>query len=60
MATIMPQGELLKKAIAWISEGQSQGKDRAKLMNEAAVRFNLSPKDMEALQRFFKDEEPCA
>ena len=59
MSTIMPQGELLKKAIAWISEGQAKGQDRARLMNEAAMRFNLSPKDMEALQRFFEEAEPC-
>lgn len=59
MATIMPQSELLKKAIAWIGEGLAQGQDREKLMNEAAMRFNLSPKDMESLARFLKDEEPC-
>lgn len=59
MATIMPQSELLKKALAWIGERLAQGQDCRKLLDEAAMRFNLGPKDMEALARLLKDEEPC-
>ncbi|MDY7002048.1 MAG: hypothetical protein SVS15_09750 [Thermodesulfobacteriota bacterium] len=58
MTTVMPQGELLRKAVTWISEGiQETKKDTAVLIDEAAVRFNLSPKDSEFLTKFFKDNQ---
>ncbi len=58
MTTIMPQGELTRKAVAWICEEQ-EGADKSlnALIEEAAVRFNLSPKDVECLQRFYKDKK---
>ena len=59
MATIVPQSELTRKAIAWISEMQEKesSKDLETLLDDAAMRFNLSPKDVEFLQRFYKDEQ---
>ena len=59
MTTIMPQSELTRKAIAWICETQEEKPGRAlnSLIEEAAVRFNLSPKDVEFLQRFYEDNK---
>jgi hypothetical protein len=59
MTTIMPQSELTRKAVAWICEMQenSQEKSLSALLDEAAMRFNLGPKDVELLQRFFQDKQ---
>lgn len=59
MTTIMPQSELTRKAIAWISEtlNEDPGKALHALIEEAAIRFNLGPKDEEFLQRFYKDKQ---
>lgn len=59
MTTIMPQSELTRKAVAWICEKQEEGKGSTldALIEEAAVRFNLSPKDVEFLQRFYCDKK---
>lgn len=57
MTTIMPQNELVRKAVAWISAQTSDqvGATLARLIEEAGQRFNLSPLEMEGLQRFFRD-----
>jgi len=59
MTTIMPQSELTRKAVAWISEMLECKTDKSLvvLLEEAAVRFNLGPKDVEFLQRFYKDNK---
>jgi len=59
MTTIMPQSELTRKAVAWICEKQEDGQGDAlnTLIEEAAVRFNLSPKDVEFLQRFYRNKK---
>lgn len=56
MSTVQPQGEALKKAIEWISEQRKKKPEisAVKLANEAALRFDLSPKDSEFLLRFVK------
>jgi hypothetical protein len=58
MTTIMPEGEDLRKAVKWISEERqsSPHKKLAKLVEEASVKFDLSPADAEYLFRFFKKE----
>ena len=45
MTTIVPQGEDLRKAVKWISEERqgSPEKKLAKLVEEASVKFDLSP-----------------
>ncbi|WP_031484012.1 hypothetical protein [Maridesulfovibrio frigidus] len=56
MSTIIPQCELTRKAIKWISDQQDEtGKSHLALLEDAAMRFNLSPKDMEFLNRFYKE-----
>jgi len=58
MATVMPQGELLRKAVTWISEGLKETKkSQAVLIEDAAIRFNLGPKDTEFLTKFFKENQ---
>ena len=58
MATIQPKGESLRQAVKWISEGRSQegGKAVGALIQEAALRFNLSPKEEVFLRSFFDSE----
>jgi len=57
MSTVMPQGDALKKAVAWVSEkrGAQPDLDVKKLVDEACLQFDLSPKDSEFLLRFVKE-----
>lgn len=59
MTTIVPHSELTRKAVTWICEKQEEdsGCGLDALIEEAAVRFNLSPKDVEFLQRFYKNKK---
>ena len=57
MATIMPQGELMRRAVKWIEQQRVEtGKPAAALLDKAAMHFNLSPKDTEFLAAFFKEQ----
>lgn len=58
MTTIMPEGNNLKKAIAWIDESRAEktGKTLLQLIDEAGMRFNLTPKDSDFLVRFYIDK----
>ncbi len=58
MSNIQPQGDALKKAIQWVAEQRSSGtqKKPAVLADEAAFRYDLSPKDSQFLLRFIKEE----
>ena len=58
MTTIMPQGELLRRAVKWI-DGQREltGEPVPALINKAAMNFNMGPKDAEFLIGFFKERE---
>jgi hypothetical protein len=57
MTTIIPQGEDLRKAVKWISEERQDSPEKklAKLVEEASVRFDLSPADSEFLFKFFRE-----
>ena len=59
MTSIMPEGMGVRKAIQWISQMREEGgkKSLATLIDQACIRFNLSPKDCEFLDRFFKEQE---
>ncbi|MBN2061035.1 MAG: hypothetical protein JW882_11540 [Deltaproteobacteria bacterium] len=59
MATIMPEGENIKKALKWISGElqEDEGKTILCLIQAAALRFNLSPKDEEFLCYFYKEKK---
>ena len=56
MATIMPEGESIRKAVKWISDKllDDPNKTVQKLINEAVMRFDLSPKDTEFLTEFYR------
>jgi hypothetical protein len=58
MAGIEPPGEHLRKAIKWISAEREEdpGKGMKTLVEEACIRFNLSPVDEEFLDSFFKEK----
>jgi hypothetical protein len=55
VATIQPKGEKLRQAVRWISEEQQEDKEKGirKLIREAGLRFNLSPKEEEYLVSFY-------
>jgi len=50
----MPEGELFRKAVQWISErrASSEKPPLAKLIEEAGKIFNLSPKEQDFLFDF--------
>ena len=55
MTIPLPEGELLRRSVRWISE-QRESPNRpslAELIDEAGKRFNLSPKESEFLLVFF-------
>ena len=56
MATIQPKGERLRQAVKWISAERQEDENKAiqNLIQEAALRFNLSPNDEEFLISFYE------
>ena len=56
MATIQPKGEKLRKAVKFISSERLEGKGLffSHLIQEAALRFNLSPSEEEYLRSFYE------
>jgi len=56
MTTIMPEGEAIKKAVKWVSSMiEEQGMQHVqRFINEAILKFDLSPKDAEFLIQFYK------
>ena len=58
MATIQPKGEKLRQAVKWISENRREDESRSlnMLIQRAAQRFNLSPKDEDFLMSFYKED----
>jgi len=58
MPTIMPQNELVKKAVVYVNENkQKYAGNMNKLFDQAGMRFNLSPKEAGMLKDFFKQSE---
>jgi len=59
MPTVMPEGTALRKAVQWISKTREEGSRAALLVliEQACMRFNLSPKDGEFLNRFFIEQQ---
>jgi len=59
MATIQPKGEKIRQALKWISSERLEDENRSipALIQDAALRFNLSPKEEEFLISFYKEEE---
>jgi hypothetical protein len=59
MATIQPKGEKVRQAVRWISDNLKEDESKAVsvLIQEAAHRFNLSPKDEEFLNSFYEEDQ---
>ena len=59
MATIVPKGENLRQALKWISDNrlEDETKSISKLIQEAGLKFNLSPKDEMFLVNFYKENK---
>ncbi len=55
----LPEGEDLRRAVKWISEGLREDPDKKlfRLVEEAIFRFDLSPKDGEFLMNFFRSHK---
>ena len=55
----LPEGEMLRRAVRWISEQRELGTNTkrplAELIDEAGKTFDLSPKDCEFLIHFFTE-----
>lgn len=60
MATVMPEGEALRRAVKWISSHleEAPGTSAQKLVQEAVLRFDLSPKETEFLIQFYRKPNP--
>lgn len=58
VATIQPKGENIRQAVKWISaeRQEDQNKRLSKLIEEAAVRFSLSPREAEYLFSFYAEQ----
>ena len=60
MSTIMTQSRLFQSAVQYIAEKRQEAdKPLAILLDEAAMRFNLSPHESQCLEKVFtsKDDE---
>ena len=51
MSDLLPDGEDLRRALQWIGDRRKDDPDAglAKLLDEASLRFDLSPRDQEFL-----------
>ena len=52
---LLPEGDKLRKAVKWLSETVKEhpGRSRKEIILEAEVKFDLSPKECEFLQKRF-------
>jgi hypothetical protein len=57
MSQIQPEGEEIRKAIKWISANLEEGKTKSKLIEEAALKFDLSPAQTDFLFNFFSKKQ---
>jgi len=59
MSVIQPKGEKVRQAVRWISGclAEDESKKIGLLVQEAAQRFNLSPKDEDFLVSFYKEKK---
>ncbi|KPJ97825.1 MAG: hypothetical protein AMJ60_10185 [Desulfobacterales bacterium SG8_35] len=55
---ILPSGDKMKKALCWISEmiQTHPGKNRQQIISEAEIRFDLSPKECDFIDRKIRDD----
>ena len=56
MTTVQPEGEDLRRAVKWISEclQDEPGAAVRPLIEQASIRFNLSPREENYLTDFYR------
>ena len=54
---ILPSGDKMKKTICWISDmlKEHPEKNRQQIIREAEIRFDLSPKECDFIDRKLRD-----
>lgn len=59
MATVIPEGENIKRAIKWVSINFEENENQPvkQLVQKAVFKFDLSPKDAEFLAGFFSNHK---
>ncbi len=57
--SVIEEGSALKRAIIWASEARTEHPEKKTLalVDEAGMRFNLSPKESDALLHLLKGED---
>jgi len=55
--TVQPKGERVRMAVRWVSEHLKEDPSRSamQLAQQAAMRFDLSPKESEELLQFYRN-----
>ena len=58
MTTMLPEGEDLRKATRWITEERTACPQKTikELIEEACLKFDLSPLDTEFVERFVREK----
>ena len=58
MSQLQPQGETLRRAVRWLSAERERCPEKpfSQLVNDACLRFDLTPKDSAALARYTKEQ----
>ena len=59
MATVVPKGEAIRQALKWISDNRlvDEKKSISLLIQEAGLKFNLSPNEEVFLVNFYKENK---
>ncbi len=54
---MIPENEQIRKAVKWISAQlqENPAANKLPLINEAAIRFDLSPQETQFLYNFYQD-----
>ncbi len=61
--SLIPHDDLVRNALAFVLEARTErpGEPLSRLLDEAGMRYNLSPLDSERLSRLLREESaPCA
>ena len=55
---LLPSGDKMKKTLCWISEmiKEHPEKNRQQIISEAEIRFDLSPKECDFIDRKFRND----
>lgn len=61
MTTIMPEGEAIRKAVAWVTEQRQADPEMSpgKIAEQAVLKFDLSPLEAEFLSKFVAGKAGC-